>query len=325
MGAVQAQDYRGALWAVGLRLRGAVEAGVEAAIADRTIVRTWPMRGTLHFVPAEDARWMLRLLTPRVVARSAGRHRELALDATCFRRSERLLARALEGGRRLARPEVYAVLRRGGVSPEGQRGIHILGFLAQQGLICLGPREGRQHTFVLLDDWLPRSREPSRSQALATLATRYFSSHGPATLHDFAWWTGLLVKDAQEAILVAGSRLAEEAWDGRSWWSASAAPPRAKGRTPAAVLLPQWDEFIVAYKDRSAATGHLHGRDRLGTVGRGLIVIDGRARGGWARRVASGRLRVEPDFWTPFSAADRRAVDQAARRYARFLDSDAGP
>jgi hypothetical protein len=324
MGAVQAQDYKGALWAVGLRLVGAVEADVEAAIADRTIVRTWPMRGTLHLVPAEDARWMLRLLTPRVVARSAGRHRELSLDAAVFRRSERLLARALEGGRRLARPDVYAALSRGGVSPADQRGIHILAFLAQQGLICLGPREGRQHTFALLDEWVPRSKEPSRSQALATLATRYFSSHGPATLQDFAWWTGLLVKDAQEAILAAGSRLASKTGDGRPWWSASAASPRRKGRTPAAVLLPQWDEFIVAYKDREATTGHLQGRDRLGTVGRGLIVIDGRARGGWTRKATTGRVRAEPDFWTPVSAAERRMVDQAAQRYARFLESDAG-
>jgi hypothetical protein len=323
MGAVQAQDYRGGLWALGLRLPAASERAIEAAIAARTIVRTWPMRGTLHFVPAEDARWMLRLLTPRVVARSGGRYRELGLDAAAFARGGRLLARALDGQGALVRREAYAVLHRGGVSPEGQRGIHILAHLAQQGLICYGAREGRQPTFVLLDEWLPATKEPSRPAALATLATRYFASHGPATLADFAWWSGLRVKEAQEAVDAAASRLTRRTWGSRTWWVAEApGTGRRSGRAPVAALLPPWDEYIVAYKDRDAAAGHLDGgMGRLKTVGSPLIVIDGRVRGAWKRTLAAGSVRLTPNWWTPATAADHAALQRAALRYGRFLES----
>jgi hypothetical protein len=311
MGAVQAQDYRGSLWAVGLRLDGGREAAVETAISAGAIVRTWPMRGTLHLVPGEDARWMLRWLTPRVIARSAGRYRELGLDGASFRRSARVAVRALEGRRALTRQELFAALRRAGVSTEGQRGIHVIGHLAQQGLICYGPRRERQSTFVLLDEWVARRREPSRDEALATLARRYFASHAPATVRDFAWWSGLLMKDAQKAVAAARS---EEARTHRS----------AGRRKPAALLLPPWDEYIVAYKDRDAVVRPLgkRGQDRLKVVGSAPILIDGRVRGSWKRTIERSSVRVTPEFWTAVTDAERRAVRRAALGYARFLGLD---
>jgi hypothetical protein len=319
MGAVQAQDYAGSLWAVALRLPALTRPEIEAAIAARTIVRTWPMRGTLHFVPAEDVRWMLRLLTPRVIARSAGRYHALELDRAAFARSARLLTRALEGGRSLTRPEAYEALRRGGVSPDGQRGIHILGHLAQQGLLCHGPRSGRQPTFVLLDEWVPASSEPSREMALATLATRYFSSHGPATLRDFTWWSGLRVKEAQDGIAAAGEALVKTTHDGRSFWMAPSSRPAAR-RQPSAWLLPPWDEYVVAYRERDAALGHFE-RDpqRYRAIGRPLVVIDGRVRGAWKLAPARGGARVVTDYWTAVMEAERRAVHEAALRHGRFL------
>jgi hypothetical protein len=321
MGAIQAQDYLGSLWAVGLRLPSAVESEIEEAVAARIIVRTWPMRGTLHFVPAADVRWMLRLLTPRVIARSAGRYRELGLDAGALTRSRKVVTRALAGGRGLTRVEVYAELQRGGVSPEGQRGIHILGHLAQHGLICFGPRKGKQATFVLLEEWLPPSGDLSREEALATLAERYFASHGPATVHDLAWWTGLVIKDAQEAIAAAGSALVSESSEGRRWFTtAGGARPAARSKPRAAVLLPPWDEYVVAYKDRSAALDPPVGRgERVYAVGLSLIVIGGRVRGSWRRLLAGSTVRVSLDFWTAVTSAERRAVETAAKRYGRFL------
>ena len=320
MGAVQAQDYRGGLWATGLRLAKGDASGIEDAIAARKVVRTWPMRGTLHFVPAEDARWMLRLLTPRVVASAAGRYRALELDDTAFARSARVLVRALEGGRSLTRPEAYATLERGGVSPAGQRGIHVLGQLAQQGLICHGPRRERQPTFVLLEEWIRASKSPSREEALATLATRYFSSHGPATLADFTWWTGLRVKEAQQAIAEAGARLSKETRDGRSWWSGARAPVR-RVRRGGAVLLPPWDEYIVAYRDREAAVGHLsnYAEQRLKTVGTSLVLIDGRVRGAWKIAARARAARFVPEYWTSMTSAEKRTVRDAALRHARFF------
>ena len=326
MGAVQAQDYRGSLWAVGLRLSGATEADVERAVARRTIVRTWPMRGTLHYVAAGDVRWILSLLTPRVIARSAGRHRDLGLDDAAFTRSRRALERALRGRRALSRSETYAAIERAGVSTEGQRGIHILGYLAQQGVLCYGPRQGRQPTFVLLDEWVPPSRPLPRDVALARLATRYFTSHGPATLHDFAWWSGLLLPDARAGIDAAGAKLVKETIAGRSWWRGAARATRSRLGAVAA-LLPPWDEYIVAYKDRAAALGHLpqeEPRVRY-AVGNALLAVDGRVCGAWRRTLTPFAVRVTLDFWTRVTPDQRRAAREATARYARFLGKRLDP
>ncbi|HEV7500764.1 MAG TPA: winged helix DNA-binding domain-containing protein [Vicinamibacteria bacterium] len=319
MGAVQAQDHLGSRWALGLRLPSAVESDVEDAVAARTIVRTWPMRGTLHYVPAADVRWMLRLLTPRVIARSAGRYRELELDAAALRRATKVLARALKG-HALTRAEAYAALARGGVSPAGQRGIHILGHLAQLGLVCFGSRRGKQPTFVLLEEWLPPSPDPSREEALATLAARYFASHGPATAHDFAWWTGLLLKDAQAAIAAAGSRVVAEPHEGRLLFSSVEARPFPASRRTTAVLLPPWDEYVVAYKDRVAVLDPpAAAADRVYAVGLSLVVIDGRVRGSWRRSLAGATARLSVTFWNAVTRDERGAVEAAAERYGRFL------
>jgi len=305
MGAVQAQDYLGGLWGIGLRVPGAAEADVEAALAARTIVRTWPMRGTLHFVHAADVRWMLRLLTPRMIARAAGRYRELELDEAAFTRARTILGRALRDGRRLTRGQAYAALDGGGVSPQGQRGIHILSHLSQHRVLCFGPREGRQPTFVLLDEWLPDAADPPREQALAMLAERYFASHGPASVHDFAWWSGLVMRDAQEAIGAA---------------RAGAARSTATHRGPAAVLLPPWDEYLVAYKDRAfAGEAVAIGRDPSGVIGVPVVLIDGFLRGTWKRSLATSAARVTLEPWTPVTREERGAVEKAAARYGAFL------
>jgi hypothetical protein len=318
MGAVQAQDYAGSLWAVGVRLAGAAEADVEAALVQRTIVRTWPMRGTLHLVPAADARWMLRRLAPRAIARAAGRHRELDLTAAAFRKSERVLVRALEGGRALTRREAYEALERAGVAAAGQRGIHILGHLAQRGVLCLGARRDRQPTFVLLDDWVPPAKAGSDEEALAELAIRYFASHGPATVRDFAWWSDLLRNDAERAIADAGAALASSLRDGVRHWSATTGTP-APGPSSAAVLLPPWDEYVVAYKDRGHALAPRSVAGRRYAVGLPLVVVDGLVIGSWRRTLTASIVRVQCDYWTPPSRPTRRAVDAAARRYAAFL------
>jgi hypothetical protein len=319
MGAVQAQDYAGSRWALGLRLPSAVESDVEAAVAARSIVRTWPMRGTLHYVPAADTRWMLRLLTPRVIARSSGRYRQLELDAATFRRAAKVLTRALKGCA-LTRGEAYATLERGGISPAGQRGIHILGHLAQQGLVCFGSRRGKQPTFVLLEEWLPPSPDPSREEALATLAARYFASHGPASVHDFAWWTGLLLKDAQAAIAAAGSKVVAEPHEGRRLFSSIEARPSPAARRRTAALLPAWDEYVVAYKDRSAALDPpASPAEPVSGVGLSLVAIDGRVRGSWRRSLSGSMVRVSVTFPNPVTRDELRAVEAAAARYGRFL------
>jgi len=186
LGALQAQDFPGAKWSIGLRLPEATEAEIEQAIAGRTIVRTWPMRGTLHFVASADIHWMRALLTPRVIAGSAARQQNLELDAAVFARCEKHFLKALRGGKQLTREAMLALLEKAGITITDYRGYHILWRLSQEGLLCFGPHEGKQPTFVLLDEWCPATKPWEREKSLAELAKRYFTSHGPATMLDFA-------------------------------------------------------------------------------------------------------------------------------------------
>jgi hypothetical protein len=321
LGAVQAQDYLGALWAVGLRMRDAVEADVEHALANRTIIRTWPMRGTLHFVATADARWMLELLTPRVVENNSQRLlRRFDLDESAFARSKDLFARALHGGKQLARNAMYDVLEAGGLSTAGQRGLHILWRLSQDGVICFGARDGKQQTFALLDEWAPKAKRMGRDESLAELAKRYFTSHGPATLQDFTWWSGLTTVEATAGLEMAKRSLAQETINGQTYWLASSTPA-TKDPSPTAYLLPAYDEYTVAYKDRSAALNPKYAK--LPNYGHGIfnstVIVDGQVVGTWKRTLKKDTLVIAPSPFTKLNRAETRAIAEAANRYGKFL------
>jgi hypothetical protein len=320
LGAVQAQDYLGALWAVGLRMRNAVEADVERAIADRTIIRTWPMRGTLHFVAAADIRWMLELLTPRVASNIRQYLlREFDLDEGAFARSKDLFARALQGGKQLTRNAMYDVLEAGGVSAT-QRGRHILTLLAQDGFICFGEREGKQQTFALLEEWAPAAKRMARDESLAEIAKRYFIGHGPATLQDFAWWSGLTMADATTGLEMVKRSLAQETINGQTYWLAPSTPT-IKEPSPAAYLLPAFDEYKVAYKDRSAVLDPAY--TKQANSGNGIIyptiVVDGQVIGTWKRALKKDTLVITPSPFAKHKSAETRAIAEAANRYGKFL------
>jgi hypothetical protein len=320
--AVQAQDYLGALWAVGVRLRRAVEADVERALAERTIVRTWPMRGTLHFVAAADVRWLLALLTPRVVARNAARlERDFGLREADYGKAREVLTRALEGGRELTRGALYETLEAAGIASVGQRGLHIVWRLAQEGLLCFAARRGKQQTFVLLDEWIPESRRLEREEALGELARRYFAGHGPATGQDFAWWSGLAAADARTALELAAPRLASETVDGRTYWLDPSSPAPSPGGMPPVILLPAFDEYAVAYKDRRDVLAPEDGR-RVAS-GNGIfyptIVAGGRIVGTWKRGLAKRSVTITPNLFRPLQVTERQALARAAERYGAFL------
>jgi Winged helix DNA-binding domain len=321
LGAVQAQDYLGALWAVGLRMRKAVEADIERAIADRTIIRTWPMRGTLHFVAAADIRWLLELLTPRILASNAQRIlRDFDLDESAFARIKDLVARALQGGRQLSRNAMYKTLEAGGVSTASQRGQHILWRLAQEGFICFGAREGKQQTFVLLDEWTPKTKRMSRDESLAEIAKRYFTSRGPATLRDFAWWSGLAMADASAGIEMAKRSLTQETVNGQTYWFALSTPAK-KAPSITAYLLPAFDEYTVAYKDRSAVLDPAY--TKQANPGNGILyptmVVDGRVVGTWKRALKKETLAISHSPFAKLNRAETGAIAEAASRYETFL------
>jgi len=319
MGAFQAQDYHASLWAVGLRTAGATVEDVEGAIARGAIVRTWPMRGTLHLVAAEDVRWMLALMAPRVQAANAARiARDHGLDAATLARARRALEKALAGGTPITRAALYARLDAAGIDSGGQRGLHVLNWLAHESLVCQGPRDGRQPTFVWLDAWVPPASPLARDEALHRLALRYVQGHGPATAADLAWWSGLTQKDANAALAMAASALARETRDGQTWWSAGdAIRPRASRD---AHLLPAFDEYVIGYRHRDPVLPPQHTRRVIGVNGlvSPSVVIDGRIAATWKRTADTrGEAVVAP--LRPLTDAEHEGIRAAAARLARFL------
>jgi hypothetical protein len=319
-GAVQAQDYLGSLWALGQRMRGATEAGVEAAESRRAIVRTWPMRGTLHFVAAADVRWMTQLLAPRVLARNAARiKREVGVDAAVVARCREVLARELEGGRRLERGALYQALEARRIRTDNSRGLHILGWLAMEGTLCLAGRSGKQHTFALLDEWIPQTPRLAREAALAELAARYFTSHGPATLPDFMWWAGITVKDARAAVDAARPRLASEIIGQREYYWSARSRKRFHGTaSPRVKLLPAFDEYTVAYEDRSLLLADAKKMDGMGLLGN-VVVADGIVIGNWKRSLARDGVQVTAKLLRPMTLAEGESLAESARKLGGFL------
>lgn len=279
--AMQAQDFAGALWAVGLRTAAATEADVEQAIADRQIVRSWPQRGTLHLVAAEDLHWMLALTSARTVQSAAGRHRALGLTDADFAAAARIAETAIGSGT-LERGDLLAALDAGGVSTEGQRGAHLLLYLAVTGLTVFGPRVGKQHSFALLDGWAPSRRALDGDEALAELALRYLASHGPATDRDLAWWSSLTLTQVRRGIAAVAPQLERLTVDGTDHWHRPGLTP-----APAGVhALPGFDEYVLGYQDRSAQLG-ADWAARIVPGGNGMflptVVANGEIVGTWKR------------------------------------------
>jgi hypothetical protein len=327
MFALQAQDYPGAKWSIALRVPGATEQTIEEAIAARTIVRSWPMRGTLHFLAAEDLRWILALTTDRLVAGARTRRASLGLDEKTLERARALAIARLSGNRALGRDELLAEFDRGGVSTEAQRGYHLLWHLSQTGTLCFGPAQGKQQSFVLLDEWVPSPRRLERDESLGELARRYFVSHGPATLKDFSAWTKLTARDSKTGLALARPHLTSLVVDGVEHWMASDAEEtaaRVASVSPSSVvLLPGFDEYVLGYTDRSAALPEEH-RQKIVPGNNGMfmptIVVGGRIVGTWRRTVKTREVVVEAiPFEKTWSAADAAGFERAAQGYAEHL------
>jgi hypothetical protein len=318
-GAMQAQEYTHAKWAVALRSAGATDAGIERAIADGTILRTHPMRMTHHFVAPADIRWLLALLGPRMKQRAAPRWKELGLDDKTVSKSQAVIARALEGGKQLTRPEIVPILVRAGISTEGQRIAHLLGRAEIDGLICSGARKGKQITFALLEERVAKTPVLTREASLAELAKRYFTTRGPATLQDFMWWSGLAAADARAAVALADKHVSSETIGGITYWlGGSDAPSRPPTQ---AYLLPMYDEYAVAYRDRSAIGSAPSKPKNFGeaTLLAPTIVVGGAVVGTWSRAITPKRVAIELSPWRKLTSTERAAIERAADRFAAFL------
>ena len=318
LGAVQAQDYPGARWALGLRAKAVTDADVERACDEGRILRTHILRPTWHFVSPADIRWMLSVSGPRVNAVNAHYYRKNGLDAAVFARSGRAIERALTGGRHLTRLELAAVLDKAGIQAAGQRLAYLMMRAELDGIICSGARRGKQATYALLDERAPGTSTMTREEALATLATRYFTSHGPATLRDYVWWSGLTVKDAKTGIDAAGKGLRTVTIDTRMYWLASSwTRVPAPGST--LHLLPNYDEYLIAYKDRgSIRDGKPAASGPVSIEFAHFLIIDGKLRGTWKRSFRAGRTVIALRLFRPLSRDERLELEEGAARIQRF-------
>ncbi|MDJ0337000.1 winged helix DNA-binding domain-containing protein [Cryobacterium sp. PH31-O1] len=333
--AVQAQDYQAGQWALGVRSPGATLADVQAAVSAGEIVRSWPMRGTLHFVPAGELGWMQGLTTPRLLAKTRTINERLGLDLPVLERAREAAITALTGQKQLSRAEFMTMLQASALPTEGQRGYHTIAHLALTGTLCWGRQVGTQQGLVLLDEWVPTPRRLERDEALGEFVYRYFLGHGPATLVDFAWWSQLTVADAKTGLAVARRRLTEVQVDGAAHFLAAEtadAAVVATGRrqhTPV-LALPGFDEYLLGYRDRShviAAADLTRVVPGLNGIFLPLVVTDGRIVGTWRKKIATSGLTAAatlfeaPATTTAQARADKtqRGFARAASHYARFL------
>ncbi len=312
LGAVQAQDFNAAKWALALRMRGATHALIEAAYNRGEILRTHLMRPTWHFVAPEDIRWLLALTAPRVNQKAGPNYRKLELDEAEFKRCNQVLKRVLKGGKHLMRTELRKALSDAGIAADDPLRISHIMFRAElDGVVCSGPMKGKQFTYALLDERVPEAPALIREEALAKLTQRYFTSHGPATLQDFVWWSGLTVADARNGVASVKSQIAELVIDEKVYWSSKVKTAKRSGTS--AYLLPAYDEYFVAYKDRQPlfVPGEM---DTWGVLGP-AVVIDGVAAGNW-KRVNN---TVEFSFTRPLTKTEKYAVSTAVDRYTTYL------
>lgn len=326
LGAVQAQDFAAAKWALGLRLQGMTDDDIEQAFTDGAILRTHVMRPTWHFVSPADIRWLLALTAPRAHAGNVYWYRKLELDDAIVKQSSDALTNALQGGKQLTRDELAIALRQAGILTEGEQRVTYIVMRAElDGIICSGARRGKQFTYALLSERAPQARSLARDEALAELTRRYFTSHGPASAQDFVWWSGLAAADVKVGLAMVTSHLLHETIDGQTYWF-SPSTPSAQGCSQRAYLLPNYDEYTVGYTDRSAVFDALH-TDKLDPRG-GLLtntmVLDGQVIGTWKRTFKKNTIVIEANPFVPLSNTETCAFATSANRYSAFLRMPVG-
>lgn len=322
--AVQSQEFAQARWSLGQRASGLAEAAVNEAYDRGTILRTHVLRPTWHFVLPDDIRWLLELTGPRVIRIMSTYDRRLGLDVEIIERSRRLMTKALEREGALTRQELRAVLNGNGVDVEGQSLNHVVMNAELRLAICSGGLRGKQHTYALLEERAPDARRLSRDEALGELTTRYLAGHGPATVKDFRWWSGLTAGDVKRGIEIAGAALASETIDGVAYWFV--AGQRAP-RTPAAEarFLQTYDEYVVGYTEsRMMMDGARLARTVLPTLAErwtGVVLIGDQVAGHYLRTASRGHTVIAITPYRGLTAGEREALAREGERWARFHET----
>lgn len=319
MGAMQAQDEAMAKWAVGVRLPRSTQKTIETALDRGEILRTHVLRPTWHFVTAEDICWMLELTAPRIKASLKSRHQQLELDETVFNKCRKVITKVLANQNHLTRDELIAALTQAKIATNDSRASHLFLCAELDGLICSGAMKEKKSTYALLQERVPNTKTFSKEEALAKLAQKYFSSHGPATLQDFIWWSGLTITHAKQALEFVKADFAAEKIDEQTYWFSSASAP--SGNKNSVYLLPAFDEFIISYRDRTAAITLEHHAKAVSNNGIfwPVIVVDGQVVGIWKRTIKKDTLLVETQYFHTPEENIQRVIEEKAEAFGEFL------
>jgi hypothetical protein len=323
LGAMQAQDLASGLWSFGVRMPGSTVSDVNAALERREALRTWPMRGTVHFVPSRDAHWMLDLMGARALAGAAKRRESLGLSEEIAEQAMEVLGTALTGGGRLTRSQCMEVLAAKGIEVTGQFGYHLLWYASQRGVLCIAPNIGNEQSFVLLDEWVPDPHRLDRDEALATIALRYFRGRGPTTRQDFAGWAGLTATEAKRGIAGAGDQLAGVTVGGVEMFLDPARLDAGFTDTGEMLVLPGFDEYLLGYKDRALMVADEH-KQAIIPGGNGVfqatVVRAGRVVGTWKRTLGKTKVQIAVQPLVPLRKADQAKIGKAFEGYAQFVE-----
>jgi hypothetical protein len=320
MGAMQGQDYTMAKWAIGTRLPGSTEKTVEAAINRGEIIRTHLLRPTWHFVSAEDIYWMLELTAPHIKASLKFRSKWLGLTDTICKKSNKIIEKALIAEKHLTRDEIVKKLENAKINTEEQRAHHLLLRAELDGIICSGRIKLKKQTYALLEERIPKSKTLNRDEALEKLARKYFTSHCPATLKDFVWWSGLPVNGAKRALEMVKQDLISEKISSQVYWliNSFSIPKNYK---ESIYLLPAYDEFLISYKDRNAAITFENNKKAISNNGifRPTIIINGQVKGIWKQLMKKNKVIIETDFFQPPGKATINSLKKQAFTLGVFL------
>jgi hypothetical protein len=321
MGAIQAQDYGMAKWAIGVRLPGSTDALIEKAIDDGDIIRTHILRPTWHFVAADDIRWMMQLTAPHVNRIAATMYRQLEMDGVLQSKTNEILIRLLEGGKQLTRDEIMQALSRENIKTNELRASHIMFRAELDQIVCNGSRRSKQFTYALFEERIPAGKPHSREEALSKLTLRYFTSHGPATIHDFAWWSGLTITEIKQGVELAKPYLNSLTFDNKTYWFASGPITKIPAEN-LACLLPAYDEFLIGYSDRSLSLDQSLASKAIMSNGifKPVLVIDGKITGIWKRTIKKDTVVIQFYFSDTYAALSTEIFSSCIDRYESFLD-----
>jgi hypothetical protein len=319
MGAMQAQDYNQAKWAIGARLPHLTEEQIESAFNRGEIIRTHLMRPTWHFVSADDIYWLLELTAKQIKSTTKSRKRDLGLTENDLGKSKEILIKSLEGNRALTREELSVHLNSAGINTYGQRLPHILMDAEIDAIICNGDIQGKKQTYALLAERVPEKKTFTKEEALALLAKKYFTSHGPATLADFVWWSGLPVTDARKALEINKATLISETIGTDTYWFSDSVK-LSTSTSDSVYLLPAFDEYLISYKNRSAAITIDHHSKAISNNGIfwPIIVVNGQISGLWKRTLKKDTVLIELDHFRPHNKKEIGLIEKAAESFGHY-------